>query len=156
MRNGAGTGTAEEQAYFVQAAQRHTCTLKTLVRVAGRRECIKRGFAEAEQEAGLATHEVHLATGRYRHMTLALWTLMAAHHARRAPLAGLVKPYPDGPGLPLPKAQATDCLCNSKLGGRSLVLDSPVRADQLSPLGLADATICRNRRCQRRSLDSSG
>ncbi len=64
------------QAYLVYAAQR--CSLETLVRVAGTRWCIESGFEVAQQEVVLDTYEVYSATGRDRHMTLALLAALRA------------------------------------------------------------------------------
>ena len=85
------------QAYFVYAAQRQTCALETLVRVAGTRGCIERAFEDAKQEVGLDEYEVRSATGWYRHMTLALWALALLAVLRATTLPDAAPPVPKKP-----------------------------------------------------------
>ena len=87
------------QAYLVHAARRSTCTLETLVAVAGTRWCIESAFEAAKQEAGLDEYEVRSATGWHRHVTLALWALalLAVLRATTLPAAAPpVKKKPPG------------------------------------------------------------
>ena len=87
------------QAHLVYAAQRRTCTLETLVQVAGTRWCIESAFEAAKQETGLDDYEVRSATGWYRHITLALWALalLAVLRATTLPAAAPpVKKKPPG------------------------------------------------------------
>jgi hypothetical protein len=48
--------------------------LAEVVRVAGSRWTIERGFEAAKGEVGLDDYEVRRWTGWYRHITLAMWT----------------------------------------------------------------------------------
>ena len=63
----------ELQAYVVFAPQ--DTTLAEVVRVAGTRWTIERGFEAAKSEVGLDHYEVRSWTGWYRHITLAMWAL---------------------------------------------------------------------------------
>jgi SRSO17 transposase len=63
----------ELQAYVVFAPQ--DTPWAEVVRVAGTRWTIERGFEAAKSEVGLDHYEVRSWTGWYRHITLAMWAL---------------------------------------------------------------------------------
>jgi SRSO17 transposase len=67
-------GTPTELTAYVVFAREDT-PLDEVVRVAGTRWTIESGFEAAKSEVGLDHYEVRSWTGRYRHITLAMWDL---------------------------------------------------------------------------------
>jgi len=65
-----------EFAFYFTYARKEKSTLKTLVAVAGRRWAVEIAFQMAKGECGLDHYEVRHCQGWYRHITLAMFTLV--------------------------------------------------------------------------------